>query len=214
MAARGRSYGLAFKRDFLRENAQAQPVWYLDEGFLPLIAVRARMRELAASESWDDPFWLATPFIETVEDGRRDWRWEREWRIRGDFRFELADVALIITLGDDHEIFDGVELGSAVYDSDGDYFWASGSLEALGPSMELLLRKFHETFTPLDDADLPRDREEEHGYFPLVPILSTEDAVEWLYDTLPVEVRIALQDDLDVRSLYWCRDADWQDFFD
>ncbi len=211
MTSRGRSFGVAFKRDLLRERAGAQPVWYLDHDSAPHRAIETRMTELATSGRWEDPFWEITPYVDTVEDGRRDWRWEREWRVQGDFRFDLYEVALVIVLGgksDDRGVFERVDLGSAVYDPDGGFFWASGSLEALGPSMELLIDKFHETYETPDDAALPYDDESEHGYYPLVDIHTTDEALEWIYDDLPVEVRVALGEHLDGQSMLWCRSSD------
>lgn len=74
MTSRGRSFGLAFKRDFLRERGGAQPVWYLDHDSAQHRAIEGQMAALAAEERWNDQFWKVTPFIDTVQDGVRDWR--------------------------------------------------------------------------------------------------------------------------------------------
>lgn len=120
-------------------------------------------------------------------------------------------MALVIVLGgasDDRGVFNEVDLGTPVYDPDGGFFWASGVIDAVGPSMELLVEHFIATFETPDDAALPDDDRFEHGYYPLVEILEVDDAVEWLFAQLPVEVRTAISGHLSERSLLWCRSSD------
>jgi hypothetical protein len=107
-----RPYGVAFKRRTLIDLG-ANPVWYLNTftgrgGFEWLAKdVNALIDEVALrGENTADPKAFAashvsrlTPFIETMGEWgstKKDFSFEREWRFRGDFRFEQVDVARIV----------------------------------------------------------------------------------------------------------------------
>ena len=70
------------------------------------------MRDLAFRNAPDPEhmLWRITPFIDyprdTGADGAAvpyDWRWEREWRVRGDLAFQNDDVAILFVPGAQHE---------------------------------------------------------------------------------------------------------------
>ena len=48
--------------------------------------------------------WRFTPFIDYPDEGTTyDWRWEREWRVRGDLRFGPQHVAVLFAPQSNHE---------------------------------------------------------------------------------------------------------------
>ncbi|ANS31763.1 hypothetical protein R1CP_35785 (plasmid) [Rhodococcus opacus] len=211
MTARGRSFGIAFKRSLLRDRFSAQPVWYLDKDSAPHTALQEAMTTLGAAKNWTHSFWDVTPYVDAVEDGRNAWRWEREWRVQSDIHFDLDEIALVIVLGgksEDRGIFKEVDLGSPIYDPDGGFFWTPGTVNTFGASMELLIDRFRGKYETPDDAALPYDKESAHGYHPIVAIRETDEAIDSLYGDLPDQVRAALAEHLDRTSTLWCLTTD------
>ncbi len=47
--------------------------------------------------------WRFTPFINYPKEGTTYWRWEREWRIRGDLHFEPEHIVVLFALEGSHE---------------------------------------------------------------------------------------------------------------
>lgn len=103
LASRHGEFGVAFLRGRV-QAAGAAPVWYLPRDS-PL---QRRLFDIikglgyGSNPALDHSIWELTPFIDYPRDYTAtaagvpyDWRWEREWRVRGDFHFEPADVALI-----------------------------------------------------------------------------------------------------------------------
>lgn len=100
-----RPYGLAFTKRRARRLG-INPVWYVD-------ATKGRTWELM-HDVWSlvdhaiqpglcafrqDPIARIAPFVEimgTWEDKRKEFWWEREWRHRGDLRFKLKEIAVIL----------------------------------------------------------------------------------------------------------------------
>jgi hypothetical protein len=90
-------YGLAFRESVIR-NAQGNPVFYADTANTML---RKGFEKLAVSSDCESQ----KKFFPLVEGFGRPWfpgpyspkeidfRWEREWRVVGDFWFRLEDVA-------------------------------------------------------------------------------------------------------------------------
>ncbi len=93
-----RPWGIVFDKERLRAKFNAQPVWYVSDPSPQWDALNAAMQE--AHSNVDSPIWKLTPFIERVRSRHNkvpnDWRWEREWRVRGDLEFDLAEVAMIV----------------------------------------------------------------------------------------------------------------------
>ncbi|MFC8384274.1 abortive infection system antitoxin AbiGi family protein [Nocardia sp. NPDC057272] len=90
-----RPYGIAFTKGYARSRG-CNPVWYMDQtpGYTWLTGAVNQMVE-AARRQCDNPFQDAaeleilkiTPFFEQSGRGK-DFAWEREWRHRGNFRFQ------------------------------------------------------------------------------------------------------------------------------
>jgi hypothetical protein len=74
-------------------------VWYVDKDSGPAEAVQAlRAEKVGPPMATDSPFWRMTPFIDFPGDyGGTQYRfeWEREWRVPGDLKFEVADVTFL-----------------------------------------------------------------------------------------------------------------------
>jgi len=211
MVPRGRQYGIVFSKEELRAREGAQPVWYLSDPSPQYAAIQSLMN---ASDSSDDPIWRLTPFVEGVRDlggGRpNDWRWEREWRMVGNFRFDINQVAAVLVpapTGDFEPIRD-ITFGGLYVTPDGDYFWTDSFVDATDGAMELLLDRFHSNWTTPDDALLPLDREAEWGYAELVEIYDSEDAVYQEFEEFPFEVQEALARALTNEGGLWCRVSD------
>jgi hypothetical protein len=103
LASRHGTYGLGFTTQWMQMKGAA-PVWYLARGSQMQREIFELVRAMAFTSDPDPahPLWLFTPFVDYPKDehgsdpaGRYDWRWEREWRVRADLRFQAHDVALL-----------------------------------------------------------------------------------------------------------------------
>lgn len=111
-----RGYGLAFEKQQLVDRG-ANPVWYLNgfrgNGFRWLSKsvnaliddqLRDENSNLAPNRFEESEIARLTPYIEVMGEWptgyggtlKKDFSFEREWRIKGDFRFEEDSVAAII----------------------------------------------------------------------------------------------------------------------
>ena len=149
------NFGIAFTKDFLRGRDAAR-VWYLDKGSSQAIALSDRLKCLQASKDFSDPVWDLTPFIDLLMPGTYEWGdWEREWRVRGDMNFTLADVAFVITPESVDELpaFDGFYIHPK-YD-----LIVAASTQPLEEYLEGLVEQFFQTFEdpanslPVDEGE-------------------------------------------------------------
>jgi hypothetical protein len=101
---RGTRYGIGFSKKFILERGGA-PLWYLQRGTIQQGLVAAMMRSASSPFDAKHPIWGLTPFIDfpSPQPFQYDFRWEREWRVRGDVRFSVHDVAFLFLPGENHE---------------------------------------------------------------------------------------------------------------
>lgn len=111
LARRHGQFGLGFLKPWMQARGAA-PVWYLPRDSEVQVEIFNTVRD-AAFRNAPDPehmLWRITPFIDYPRDvGAEgaavpyDWRWEREWRVRGDLTFQNDDVAILFVPGAQHE---------------------------------------------------------------------------------------------------------------
>lgn len=217
MTHRGRRWGVVFDKELLRERFGAQPVWYLSDPSPQWDAaqqLRASFLDARRQpRNPEDLYWQITPFIDPVRPTDsthpHDWRWEREWRVVGDVRFELSDISFIVwPEGNDLLWENNLTLGSLFVGHDGDEFWSGSSLDELDLKLDEMLEEISAAYTTVDNAGLPWDSEDQQ-YVEIVDILDAYDVVSETFDELPVAVLDALADALWRRSGdMWCRIAD------
>lgn len=103
LARRHGGFGVGFTKTWLQAYGAA-PVWYLSRGSHVQTELFNLVRELAFRIDPDPshPLWRLTPFVDYPQDAEAgqaassyDWKWEREWRVRGDVSFESERVALL-----------------------------------------------------------------------------------------------------------------------
>ena len=211
MAVRGRQYGIVFSKERLRQFQRALPVWYVTSGSTPHSSLRAVM---AASGSPTDPVWNLTPFVDlvtTTQGVPHDFRWEREWRVVGDFDFAADHIAALVVprqTGELEPITGAV--GNMLYvTATGDFYWVGEESEVFEDALEILIDKFHSQFIPANDAGLPFDNEAENGLFPVVDILHTSDAAYETFEGLPEALVQAVVDQVEGEyGDLWCRQYD------
>jgi hypothetical protein len=99
-------YGVGFSQATLLEAGGGR-VWYVDRDSAAADAIHAlRSEKVGPPMDTDSHFWRITPFIDFPgEYGGTQYRfeWEREWRVPGDFTFDVQDVAFLFIPGDLHE---------------------------------------------------------------------------------------------------------------
>lgn len=96
-------YGIVFTKTFI-ESRGGSRVWYIEEGSSQASALMALADENSATA--DSPFWHLAPMIELVTNGRtqrRDFDWEREWRVPRVLAFESQNVSFLIIPEHKHE---------------------------------------------------------------------------------------------------------------
>ncbi len=103
LAERHGNFGLAFHRSSVQLRGAA-PVWYLPRDSLMQTRFFDTVKKLAFRNDpvRDEFLWELTPFVDYPRDANGcgtesayDWRWEREWRIRGDLEFGPTEVAIV-----------------------------------------------------------------------------------------------------------------------
>jgi hypothetical protein len=91
-----RKYGLVFTKQYMRKRG-ACPIWYinhLQEGGSNIRTALDNLR-ISLNHSQMPHFEQIAPFLEVWHQmPLRDFYWEREWRYRGHFSFQLSDATL------------------------------------------------------------------------------------------------------------------------
>ena len=206
-----RPWGIVFDKEKLRGNFNAQPVWYLSDPSPQWSALRAAMDD--AEQALDSPLWQLTPYIESVRSRQstypNDWRWEREWRVRGDLEFELSDIAMIIaSKAGAMAIVDEVSVGLPWVSPDGGRAeWVDGFTAGWDAKIDQMLDRFYETFTSIDNSGMPWDSEDKE-YVQLVEFYDTADAMDEVFGYLLPDLRDAIESALNNESIQWCMTYD------
>lgn len=216
----GRRWGVVFDKERLRRKWGAQPVWYLAHGSPEYDALKALMNNAKHSEQCA-PIWELTSFIDDVrplnEPSPNDWRWEREWRVRGDIEFDLDEIALVVCLQDGiPRIVEEIEVGEqwlAPGDTDG--YWSGGYSKSWDTHVQRKLEQFHARFLTIDETGATWDREDRRYYgIPCRPV-DTEDAIDEVFGYLMPSLFDALVEALNETTTEWYKITDmWaQDSF-
>ena len=88
---RYQGFGLGFSKKFAFEKG-ARPVIY-------------ELRETAKSILPENDWWRIVSFDLADDENITDWTHEREWRVKGDFTFELKDVYVYLVKEKDYKSF-------------------------------------------------------------------------------------------------------------
>lgn len=104
MERRGTRYGIGFSKQFILKKGGA-PLWYLQRGTPQQKLVAALMKQASSPFDAAHPIWELTPFIDfpSGQPFQYDFRWEREWRVRGDVRFRVDEVAFLFLPEENHQ---------------------------------------------------------------------------------------------------------------
>ncbi len=189
-------YGIGFTKGFLRLNQGAR-VWYVDQGSVQASSLNSHLGPLVAAKDFTNPIWELTPFIDLVMPGIYEWDWEREWRVRGDLHFTLADVAFVVT----PEGFDELPALAGLYFHPKHELVVAASTQPLEEYVEGLVQQFFQHFeNPVDS--LPVDGGE---YVWIVTQWETEEAVDELFFEVQDDIRAHLVGYLNEVSWSWVR---------
>lgn len=212
-----RPWGIVFDKERLRAKFNAQPVWYVSDPSPQWMALRAAMQE--AHNNSASPIWKLTPFIERVRSRQskspNDWRWEREWRVRGNLEFDLADVAIIVVdVEGDTAFLEEIPVGVPWVSPD-DYTvrWSGGFIEGWADEIDGMLERFQQQFVAGGIAGVVWDREEQE-YFSTVPFLDTKDAMDEAFGLLAPKLHEAIEMVLSRTDTLWCRVYDLEHVYE
>lgn len=193
------AYGIAFTKEFIRSKRGAR-VWYVDQGSEQARSLNELLSGLQSAKEFGHPIWELTPFMDLVMPGRYEWDWEREWRVRGDLKFLLKDVAFVVT----PEGFEEVPGLEGFYVHPRQDVSIAASPQALVDYMENLVQRFSETYeNPVNR--LPVDGGE---YVWIVDEWETDQAVAELFPNLLETALDLLVDYLNSISPSWVLSAD------
>lgn len=197
-------YGLGFKREFVTRSGGAR-VWYLDKGGAASQALFDRIGSVLSSQDFGDALWRLTPFIDNVIPGQYAFEWEREWRVPGGLRFNLSDIAFVITPDGDKHLFEqNPNLEAPLVGPDDQEAWWFALPQELGDAVDAMVARFLGTFSdPVHH--LPWDEGE---YVWIVDQWTTEEAIEGLFGPLEATIASRIADYLNDMCPYWVRDAD------
>ncbi|WP_369252952.1 abortive infection system antitoxin AbiGi family protein [Geodermatophilus amargosae] len=193
------NYGIAFTKDFLRSKRGAR-VWYIDQGSNQACKLNEHLRDLVTRRDFANPMWDLTPFMDLVMPGRYEWDWEREWRVRGDLRFDLADVSFVIT----PEGVGEVPALNGLYMHPKHDLIVAASPQPLVEYVEDLVQQYFLTFENPAES-LPVD---DGGYVWIVDEWETEQAADETFPELLGSVRDQLVAYLNGISWSWVLSAD------
>lgn len=90
-------YGFVFSREFIIRKG-AQPAIYINsyDGNSWLREAVDTLCEIARKKEFKNgKVWRILPFLNAMHE-RYDFTWEREWRVRGDVKFQPSDVVAVI----------------------------------------------------------------------------------------------------------------------
>jgi hypothetical protein len=98
------AYGIGFHKRYVLKKGGG-PLWYLQLGTPQQKALAVLIKRASKPFDQDDPIWKLTPFIDLPGPlpFKNDFRWEREWRLGDDLRFEPEDVAFLFIPENLHE---------------------------------------------------------------------------------------------------------------
>ncbi len=206
-----RPWGVVFDKERLRALKNAQPVWYVGDPSPTWGALEAAMAD-ALSDPYA-PIWQITPFVDRVRSLQRarpyDWRWEREWRVRGHLEFELSEVRMVIADEDGvSSFFDEVTLGMPRVSSGSITSQWSGSFRgSFDQEITRMLGRFHEQFVPGSTAGVFWDREEQR-YLSHVEIFDTALAMDEVFGEVSAELQGIVHQVIESTDTTWCRRND------
>ena len=109
------SYGFCFRKEFIIERGGQQAVYINSYGKnLWLYDAATAMFDKNTSNGLVEPDWRILPFLNAMHE-KYDFSWEREWRIRGDLEFDMADVVCVVLPTEGEEKWKGLfaEMGIA-----------------------------------------------------------------------------------------------------
>ncbi len=187
-------YGIGFTKDFLRLKHGAR-VWYVDQRSEQASSLYSLLGPLVTAKDFSNPIWELTPFLDLLMPGRYEWDWEREWRVRGDLDFTLADVAFVLT----PEGFDELPALEGFYFHPKHDLIVAASTQPLEEYVEGLVQQFFRTFENPANS-LPVDGGE---YVWIVTEWSTEEAVDDRFFEVQDDIRARLVDYLNGLSCSW-----------
>jgi hypothetical protein len=100
------SYGFGFRKETIVAKNGA-PLWYLDAAGeqADLVNRQILQREHQGVDP-ADPFWRLTAFMEHPGRCGPPYEWEREWRVLGEVRFDVTEVAFLLLPEADHSLAD------------------------------------------------------------------------------------------------------------
>ena len=84
------SYGLVFKKDYIREKG-GNPVFYVTKDIAKPIYNELYVPYIQGKEQASQELCRLLALVTLCEEGN-DWHWEREWRIVGDLEFKRDDI--------------------------------------------------------------------------------------------------------------------------
>ena len=92
-------YGIGFKKEAIIKRGGG-PIWYVEKDTTTAQQIYALIdRAAGVTSPATEPIWFLTPFIDVTGDyGKGSYRfeWEREWRVREDFIFDVDDVVFLV----------------------------------------------------------------------------------------------------------------------
>lgn len=189
-------FGVGFTKDFLRQNGGAR-VWYVDQYSAQASYLNVQLEALVEAGEFANPAWDLTPFVDLLMPGKYEWDWEREWRVRGDLHFSLAEVAFVLT----PEGFDELPALESLYFHPKHELIVAASTQPLEEYVEGLVQEFFQSFE--DPANsLPVDGGE---YVWIVTEWETEDVVDDLFHAVQEDIRVRLVDYLNGFCYSWVR---------
>lgn len=191
LAERHGPFGLGFHRRWVQSRGAA-PVWYLPRES----PIQQRVFEIVKSLAFRSHpvlnhfLWELTPFIDYPRDGGPagspyDWRWEREWRVRGDLAFVPTDVVVLFAPEDTHDVLREMWLWEALDADQGlmppavDTNWpVAQQLGVIRRGTKRIASELDGFGSPQMDARIPQRMAD----FGEVPIDTAATPLEWVED--------------------------------